>query len=112
MSATFCISTRNEGRSGDVVVTAGIDLSAHSTNPAVLFDHGRGDWKLPIGMSRDPSGQYRTWLDLRERKACGTCYFSQSNRQAQDIFRLVDSRSAAAVGPFASARWPSGRRRV
>lgn len=90
MCVTAVLTTRTADRQGDIVDPTGGDFSEHSTNPVVMFHHGK-DHKLPIGKAEDPDGNYTVRLvkaadgDL----LLGTTYFAQSNKFAQDVFGLI-----------------------
>src|SRR5262245_37026232 len=57
MSATCVFSTEVVDRVGDVVEVEGIRTENHQRNPVVFWNHGR-PLTLPIGKTRDPSGNY------------------------------------------------------
>ena len=83
LTATGVISTAGRDRSGDVVITQGIDLTSHQKNPCVLLEH-----QVPIGQAMDPAGVYT--VRLEQNQASATTFFSQSSLEAQQAFQLID----------------------
>lgn len=98
MAVSCVISTQARDRSGDIVRTAGIDLTNHIKNPVVLWDHGQNGHTAPIGKAEDPQGRYT--VRLEEDRAVATTYFAQSFSLAQQTFRLIESRMlrGASIG--------------
>ncbi|WP_397570650.1 hypothetical protein [Schlesneria sp. T3-172] len=88
MSATAIISTATPDRVGDVLIPRGCQLENYAKNPVVLWGHGLEDIKVPIATSNDPSGRLSIRISDHEVKA--TSYFSQRNREAAQIFALID----------------------
>lgn len=87
MCVPCTITTQDEDRSRDIVVTAGIDLAKHKTNPVVLWNHG-AETLLPIGKSEDEGGAYT--VSLHKGKARAVTYFSQKSQLAEQVFSLVE----------------------
>lgn len=88
MAVPCTITTQDEDRQRDIVITAGIDLSKHKTNPVVLYNHGYGGVKFPVGKAEDPEGVYQ--LVRSEGKVRSVTYFSQKNLESEQIFQLVE----------------------
>lgn len=88
MAVPCTITTQDEDRQRDIVVTAGIDLSKHKTNPVVLYNHGYGGVKFPVGKAEDSEGAYQ--LVRSEGKVRSVTYFSQKNLESEQIFQLVE----------------------
>lgn len=86
MSATFPISTDSPDRIDDVVVPGGVILDNYRRNPVVGFEHFF-DLTLPIGRSEDGDG--RLALSVEKNRIMATCYFSQTLREAEQIYHLV-----------------------
>ena len=85
---TATISTATPDRVGDVLLPRGCDYQDYAKNPVVLWAHGlEQGLTLPIGVSKDPTGQLTLQITDEEVKA--TCYFAQSNRDAMQIFGLA-----------------------
>lgn len=86
MTVSSIITTEDVDRSGDIVVASGLDVAEHMRNPVVLLNHGLG-YQLPIGKAQDSAGAYTVipgdgfWR--------GTTYFSQSSKEAIQIFELI-----------------------
>lgn len=92
MAVTAILTTRRPDRQGDVIDPSGGDFSEHTTNPIVLFHHGKAGHKLPIGKAEDSDGNYTVRVVKSkdgENVLVGTTHFSQSNRFANDVFGLV-----------------------
>ena len=96
MSVELVISTEDEDRSGDIVVTKGIDLGDHRKNPIGLFNH---DKDAPVGRFCDPLGSY-TVKARGGRELVGELFFNQRCEFAHDVFRRVEDKtfSAASIG--------------
>lgn len=86
MCATFVISTDDPDRVDDVVVTKGIYLGNFKAVPIAFYGHQA--IILPIGKWEDRDTG-RCTVRLAEHEATATCYFSQRNKQAADVFDLV-----------------------
>ena len=70
---------------GDLLEVSGIDLSRHVKNPLVMFDHGQGDVKLPVGMAQNPkTGQYSVEIDPAAKLARGKAWFYQGKGSFED----------------------------
>jgi phage head maturation protease len=97
MSATVVISTEEEDRSRDVVITRGIETANHRNNPVVLLEHAQ-NLKLPVGRAQDPHGGYT--VELHDGYATGTTWFSQHSPEAEQVYRLVDEGilAGASIG--------------
>jgi hypothetical protein len=86
MSITCVITTQDEDRSGDVIVTDGIDTASHERNPVVLYNHGL-TLEKPIGKAEDQGGKYTV---VREpNRLLGTVFFSQTLPEAAELFALA-----------------------
>ncbi len=88
MMVTSVITSPRMDRQGDVVEPDGIDLSVHSVNPVVFYDHRKSpEWQLPIGKSETPGGTYtvRRWED----KTLADLYFAQNYKPAEEVYTLV-----------------------
>lgn len=98
MSARFLISTQDEDRTGDVIMTAGIDTAAHRLNPLVLFNHQR--LLPPVGISESRERLYTVELLGQEGKAFGTVFFNDATPLSWQVFQLVLKRHlrGASVG--------------
>jgi len=89
MSARAVLATEGRDRQGDVIVVAGIDLSAHRNNPVAMVDHGK--WHpLPIGVTRTPDGAYTVEFDAALNVLWQETYFSQRSQVAEQVFALID----------------------
>lgn len=88
MAVPCTITTQDEDRQRDIVVTAGIDLSKHKANPVVLYNHGYGGVKFPVGKAEDPEGAYQ--VVRSEGKVRSVTFFSQKNLESEQIFQLVE----------------------
>jgi hypothetical protein len=87
MSVPCIISTQDEDRSLDIIVTEGIELSAHQNNPVVNYNHGQG-FNLPIGKAQDSDGNYTVVRGDGMLKAI--TYFSQNLLEAAQLFQLIE----------------------
>ena len=88
MSCECIISTQDEDRSGDVVITKGIDLSDHRRNPVALLNH---DKDAPIGSFEDRMGQYTVKM-RGENQLVGEIFFHQNSELACDVFRAIENK--------------------
>lgn len=86
MSVELVLSTQEEDRSGDILITDGIDLKQHRDNPVALFDHNRN---APIGRFESPEGNY-TVRKRRDGELVGELFFNRRSQFAVDVFRGVD----------------------
>lgn len=86
MSAAAVISTPTLDRVGDLLLPQGCRLDNYRKNPAVLWNHGF-DLSVPIGKSIDPDGNLAVRITNESVEA--TCYFSQTLREAAQIFELI-----------------------
>ena len=98
MSATFWISRPNVDRSEDIVNPLGLDLTNYRLNPICFFDHALGGLDLPIGKSEDPNGNLS--ISCTADGVLGTCYFSQTLPEGEQIFELVDEGILRAASPY------------
>lgn len=85
MAATAVISTPVLDRDEDIVEQRGIMLDDYRTNPVVFFSHQQ--WPKPVGKSQDPDGVITVFPS--DEKTIATCYFSQKDREAYQIYDLV-----------------------
>jgi len=91
MSASAIFCTENRDRQGDVIRVGGIYTGNHQKNPVVMLDHGQKQfWTEPIGVTRDPDGNYTVVIDEEMGEATQTTYFSQRLKPAVQIFGLID----------------------
>lgn len=91
MSARFTLSTPVSDRSGDEVSPAGCVLTNYKANPLVLWEHGFSQHgMLPIGKSEDEHGQLT--VEVTPDALIGTCYYSQREAFAAQVFGLVAER--------------------
>jgi hypothetical protein len=88
MAVTVTISTQNEDRSGDIVVTSGIDTSNHAKSPCVFYDHALAHIKIPVGKAKDPQGNYT--VTLLPGKVVARTYFAQSIPEGEQVYRLIE----------------------
>lgn len=88
MSATGLLATTMRDREGDILEVAGIRTANHQLNPVVLLDHGLY-FPLPIGKTTDPDGNYAVAIDPDLGECVQTTYFSQSLREAEQVFHLI-----------------------
>lgn len=86
MSATAVISTPTIDRVGDLLIPQGCRLDNYRKNPAVLWNHGF-EISAPIGKSVDPSGNLS--IRIGDQAVEATSYFSQTLREAAQIFELI-----------------------
>ena len=86
MSVSAVITTQDEDHAKDIIITAGIDLSVHKTNPVVLWEHGFGNIGVPIGKCEDLAGNYT--IVAGDRLATARTFFAQSVPDAVGIFGL------------------------
>lgn len=86
MSATAVISTPTVDRVGDLLVPGGCRLENYIKNPVVLWNHGF-EISAPIGKSIDPAGVLSVRIGPEYVEA--TSYFSQTLREAAQIFELI-----------------------
>lgn len=84
VSVSGILSTPTVDADGDSVNPAGGEFSRHRANPVVCLNHNiKG---LPIGRAEDPDGRYS--VKAVDGQLVGTCYFSQSNATAMEVFGL------------------------
>jgi len=96
MSATATICTATIDRQGEIIFPGGGDYTHYTRNPVVLWEHGFDQSiSFPIGKCEDPSGQLA--LSASDDEIEATCFFSQSLREAQQIFALVAERVIRAT---------------
>jgi len=88
MSATGLLAKTMRDREGDILEIAGIRTINHQLNPVVLLDHGLY-FPLPIGKTTDPDGNYAVTIDPDLGECVQTTYFSQSLREAEQVFHLI-----------------------
>lgn len=86
----FVITDQSEDRDGDIVETAGGDLTHHKANPVVFFDHRRV-LPFPVAVSETPEGVYTVELRPEIGKGYGTPYFKQDVRESVQIYQLCKS---------------------
>lgn len=86
MSVRGVITTQAMDRGNDIVVTRGLQTGNHQANPVVYFDHGMS-LTIPIAKAEDPDGRYT--VEIGDGEATSTTYFSQSLKEAEDLYGLV-----------------------
>lgn len=87
MAIECVITTQEEDRDNDVIITDGIDLRSHIVNPSVMYNHGQ-PFDKPIAKAQDPAGNYTV---VREPNALrAVAYFSQSLPEAEQLFALAE----------------------
>jgi hypothetical protein len=86
MSATAVISTPTIDRVGDLLMPQGCRLDNYRKNPVVLWNHGF-ECTTPIGKAVDPSGNLS--VRITDQFVESTSYFSQTLREAAQIFELI-----------------------
>jgi cell division septation protein DedD len=86
MAIQCVISTEDEDRSGDLILTEGIDTSQHQPNPVVLYSHGMSLNK-PIGKAEDETGKYTVTREPQMLRS--VTYFSQTLPEAYELFGLA-----------------------
>lgn len=84
-SITFVVSDNGVDRDGDIVDPLGINNDNYIHSDVWLFSHG--DWKIPIGKTISPDGQFCWWAD--EQKARQTCWFDTHDESAMLIYDKV-----------------------
>jgi hypothetical protein len=87
MSATAVISTVDRDRVGDILLPYGCSLDNYRKNPIVLWEHGLTNVSMPIGTSESPDGELA--IEINDDQIKATCYFSQTLKEAQQVFELV-----------------------
>ncbi len=106
--ARFQLTSEDEDRDGDVIITAGLDWSTYEKNPVVLLGHQN---KIPVGSSRAPDGT--SSIEVGVGKAYGTCYFHEQTTESKETAELVRRGilNAASIGfvPDKSKMTKSGR---
>lgn len=93
MSATVTISTQDEDRSGDVVVTKGIRLDGHRKNPICLLNHNR---QHAVGFTQDRLGTYTVKMH-GDNRLVGEVFFNQGTQLGIDTFRAVEGQVLRGV---------------
>lgn len=88
MSAEGIFCSSNRDRQGDVLLPEGIITTQHQENPVILLDHAQ-QYPIPIGVARDPSGNYTVSCDPDLGIAKQTTYFSQKLPVAEQVFQLI-----------------------
>lgn len=88
MSCEVVITTQDEDRSGDIVITKGIDLSDHRRNPVALLNH---DKDAPIGAFEDRLGNYTVRM-RGDNQLVGEIFFHQNSELACDVFRAIENK--------------------
>lgn len=78
-TARFVMSTETEDRDRDIVMQAGIDLSAFEKNPSALLAHN--SWDLPIGQWKDVS----QILNGRPKRTEGTLVLTKGDPVADRV---------------------------
>lgn len=88
MTVPCTITTQDEDRSGDIVITGGIDLSDHRALPVVLVEHGlEAGLTFPIGKAEDDERRYTVEPGVGLLRA--VTWFSQRSLVAEQVFDLV-----------------------
>lgn len=105
MSAEGIFITQDRDRQGDVMLLEGVDLSSHMDNSCVLLDHGLSH-PLPIGVTRDPEGNYSIKMDKERGIGTQVTYFAQKCPIAEQVFYLIeqDILRGNSIG-FRPIRW-------
>ncbi len=107
-SARFQLTSEDEDRDGDIVVTAGLDWSQYDRNPVVLLGHNNS---IPVGTCRGPDGKLA--VEVGVQKAYGTCYFHEQTTEGKETAERVRRGilNAASIGfvPDKSQMTKSGR---
>ena len=88
------ISTPTPDRVNDIVIPAGVKLDNYRKNPVVLWEHGF-QLTTPIAKSEDADGNLTVFVDGDTVKA--TSYFSQSNKESEQIFSLLADKIIRAT---------------
>lgn len=96
MAVPCIITTQDEDRYKDIVVTAGIDCTHHRANPVVLMEHGRGAYgkASTIAQARD-GDNYTVALGVGVGRSVSL--FSNSIRESEDAYALVEEGLLNAV---------------
>lgn len=82
------ITTQDEDRERDIVVTAGIDTTYHRMNPVVLLDHGWTSKVYPaVARADDDAGNYQVTLDAGKGRSVSR--FSEKVADSYQTFALV-----------------------
>ncbi len=98
MSASVVISTSAVDRQRERIIASGLQIENYNRNPVVLWEHGLDPAvPFPVGKAKSPTGEIMlksigdTWES--------TCFFSQTNPLAYQVFGLVaeDIIRAASV---------------
>jgi hypothetical protein len=88
LKITHVICTALEDKQQDVIEPGGADLSYHRDHPFVYYDHGQGDYTLPVAKSTDPGGNYSVRM-VGDRLLADT--FFAPTKMGEDLFRLYES---------------------
>jgi len=86
MAVTLVISHRSRDREGDILEPSGLDLTNYALNPVVYLDHAK-QFTLPIGRAMTPDG--RLTVRAERDRVVATTYFSQTLREAEQVFHLI-----------------------
>lgn len=83
-SATFIISTQDEDRAQDVVVSRGCRVENFKLNPTVLLNHDGNSY--PIGVAEKDGALAVT---IEDKRVLSTCFFHDLTQEARDTYELV-----------------------
>jgi hypothetical protein len=86
LSARWVATSEREDREGDIVKTAGGDLTDHRRVPVVLLDHNP---KSVIGKTESPDGLYTIEPRPELGKMYATVYYQQHNQLGVQSYQLV-----------------------
>lgn len=88
MSATAVINTPRVDRDREIIIPEGVEFDEYRSNPVVMWEHGIGLIDKPIAKSEHPNGGLAITVtgDVME----ATSYFTDRNRESEQIFALVD----------------------
>lgn len=96
MSAKAIICTSGVDRDFDVILPSGISTKHYVTNPVVLWEHGFSEIvPAPIAKCEHPDGSLALSISKDEIEA--TSYFTNRNRDSEQIFALVDEKIVRAT---------------
>jgi len=87
MRHRFVISTMDEDRMGDIIVSRGClgRIDRYKKNPIVFLNHQ--SFGLPIAKSESPKGQFA--LEVRDDKILADAYFHCKTEESEKTYELV-----------------------
>lgn len=89
MTATAIICTSDVDRDGEVIIPGGVGVTDYVKNPIVLWEHGFNyNVPAPVAKCEHPDGSLA--LSISKDAIEATSYFTNRNRDSEQIFALVD----------------------